>query len=370
MMDLKNNLLVSTFNDELQANIGASNQCLVMVNGKCSFELSNIPAGINIWDYSNVGDDMLESIVNTFDSAPKKRLNSATFIEFNKSLNLCDPLYIYFLADNNKVKSPVFHNFYLLKEGVEITIIEKHISSNIITEARKKDIISEWVIEANAKLNYYALEDTNKNPDFEINNKVIIQQLKNSYCSFFTFYWKDGITNNNLEVLLNEEFATCNLYSISILKNSAIVNHDVKMNHNSPNCESTQIFKGIFNGSSSGEFNSVVFVKKDAQQTSSMQQNNNIILSDYASVRSNPQLEIFADDVQCAHGSTVGQIDSDALFYLRSRGISQDVATSILLQGFLDDIVQEMNILEIKKPILMEIAKRLGLNDNFKTIDE
>lgn len=366
MTDLKNNLFIPAFNDELQATIEASDQCLVMVNGKCSFKLSNIPDGINVWDSSNLEGDMLESFVNTFESVPKKPLNSATFIEFNKSLNLYDPLYVYFLVNDNKVESPVVRNFFLLQEGVEITIIEKHISSDMITEASKKEMVSEWAIGANAKLNHYVIEDPNKSPDVEINNSIIIQQLKNSYCSFFTFYYEDGITNNKVEVLLSEEFATCNLYSISILNNSAIVNHDVKMNHNSPNCESTQIYKGIFNGSSSGEFNSVVFVKKDAQQTSSVQQNNNIILSDYVSVRSNPQLEIFADDVKCAHGSTIGQIDYNALFYLRSRGVGKELATSILLQGFLNDVVQEMNILEVKKPILMEIAKHLGLNDNFK----
>jgi len=203
MTDLKNNLFISAFNDELQAAIEASGQCLVIANGKCSFKLSNIPDGINVWDSSNLEGDMLESFANTFESVPKNPLNSATFIEFNKSLNLCDPLYVYFLVNDNKVESPVVRNFFLLQEGVEITIIEKHISSDMITEATKKEMVSEWAIGANAKLNHYVLEDPNKSPDVEINNSIIIQQLKNSYCSFFTFYLKDGITNNNLRVLLN-----------------------------------------------------------------------------------------------------------------------------------------------------------------------
>ena len=146
-----------------------------------------------------------------------------------------------------------------------------------------------------------------------------------------------------MHVLLEEEHAICNLYSISLLNKSNCVEHDIFIEHLKKNCQSQQVYKGVFGDSSRGRFDSLVLVHKDAQKTSAIQQNNNIILSEKSVVQSNPQLEIFADDVECAHGSTVGQIDDEALFYLRSRGVGQRAAYNILLNAFLYDVVDKIH---------------------------
>ena len=372
MMEFGRDLNMASLIDEMHTIVGGSSSYITILNGRCSFDLSSLPDGITIWDGINLDAQKFESLATNFelDSCVRENRNDCLFIEFEDSLKLSAPLYIYFLDHGKEDKTRTFYNFYLLKRGVEISIVEKKIDSKNLIKNKVNSSVSQWMIEKDVKLTHYSFLDSNKSDESRADRKTLIKQLKNSYSSFFTFYWGGGLTNNTVEVLLNDEFANCDLYSMSLLANTAIVNHDISMKHNFPGCRSSQIFKGIFDDSSCGSFNSTVFVKTDAQKTLSMQKNNNILLSDYCSVKSNPQLEIFADDVECAHGSTIGQIDSDALFYLQSRGLSKKTATGVLLQGFLNDVVEKINMPEIKKFVLHDVAECLDLSPNFKIIHE
>ena len=372
MMKLERDLNIACLIDEVRPIVETSSSYITILNGRCSFDLSSLPDGIKIWDGHNLDSQQLETLAANFelDSSIKDGRNDCLFIECEDSLKLSAPLYIYFVDHAREDEARTFYNFYLLKKGVEISIIEKKITSKNLIDNKVNDSISQWMIEKDVKLTHYNFLDSKKGDDCKANRKTLVKQLKNSYCSFFTFYWGGGLTNNAVDVLLDEEFANCNLYSMSLLTNTAIVNHDVSMKHNFPECRSAQVFKGVFDDSSSGSFNSTVFVKQDAQKTLSVQKNKSILLSEYSSVKSNPQLEIFADDVECAHGSTIGQIDSEALFYLQSRGLSAKTATSMLLQGFLNEIIQEINELEIKKFVLFEVGKCLDLSTNVKIAHE
>ncbi len=371
-MELQCDLNMAGLIEEVQPIVEASPAYITILNGHCCFDLSNLPDGVKIWDGSNLNSKKFESLATNFelDSHIKCSQNDCLFIEFEDSLKLSEPLYIYFLDHGKEGETQTFYNFYLLKKGVEISIVEKKINSKNLIENKVNNSISQWMIEKEVKLTHYSFLDANKNADYKANRKTLVKQLKDSHCSFFTFYWNSGLINNAAEVLLDDEFANCDLYSISLLKNTAVVNNGVSMKHNFPECKSTQIFKGIFDDSSCGGFDSTVFVKKDAQKTLSIQKNNNILLSDYSSVKSNPQLEIFADDVECAHGSTIGQIDSEALFYLQSRGLGKKTAASMLLRGFLNDIIEKIDDPEIKKHVLSEVNRCLNLSIKFKIIDE
>ena len=372
MMELGRDLNITSLVEEIRPIVDGSPSYITILNGRCSFDLSNLPDGVKVWDSTNLNSEQLENLISNFelDEPIKCDRNDCLFIEFEESLRLSTPLYIYFLEHGKEVETRTFYNFYLLKNGVEINIVEKKITPKNLIENKTNNSVSQWLIEKKAKLTHYSFLDSNKNANSKANRKTLVKQLKSSCCSFFTFYWDGGLTNNTTEVLLDGEFANCDLYSMSLLTGSAIVNHDVSMKHNVPDCKSAQVFKGIFNNSSCGGFNSTVFVKKDAQKTLSVQKNNNILLSDHSSVKSNPQLEIFADDVECAHGSTIGQIDSDMLFYLQSRGLDKDTAIGMLLQGFLNDIIEKINEPEIKKFVLFQISRCLDLSTKFKIIDE
>jgi len=137
------------------------------------------------------------------------------------------------------------------------------------------------------------------------------------------------------------------------------------VHHIEPNCESHQDYKGIFNDNSTGVFNGKVVVDKEAQKTNAFQSNNNILLSDKATINSKPQLEIFADDVKCSHGCTIGQLDESAMFYLRSRGIPTKEAKALLMYAFSNNVLDSVKIPEVKTRINKIIAEKLGVNLGF-----
>jgi Fe-S cluster assembly protein SufD len=137
------------------------------------------------------------------------------------------------------------------------------------------------------------------------------------------------------------------------------------VHHIEPNCESHQDYKGIFDDSATGVFNGKVVVEKEAQKTNAFQANNNILISDKSTINTKPQLEIFADDVKCSHGCTIGQLDEDALFYMKTRGIPEKEAKALLMYAFANNVLESVKIPEIKARINKLIANKLGVNIGF-----
>ena len=140
-----------------------------------------------------------------------------------------------------------------------------------------------------------------------------------------------------------------------------MVDHHTLVDHAVPNCLSNELYKGIFDNNSKGVFNGKVMVRPDAQKTNAFQSNNNLLLTNEASIDTKPQLEIYADDVACSHGCTIGQLDDEALFYLRSRGIPFKEAQAILMYAFSNDVLENIKIDELKEKINRIIAEKLGV---------
>jgi len=149
------------------------------------------------------------------------------------------------------------------------------------------------------------------------------------------------------------------------LQDQQHVDHYTLVHHASPNCESHQDYKGIFSQGSRGVFNGKIYVDQLAQKTNAFQQNNNLLLDDQATVNTKPQLEIFADDVKCSHGCTVGQLDEEALFYLQSRGIPKKEAKALMTYAFANNVLESVELPILKKRINKLIAEKLGVNLGF-----
>ena len=132
-----------------------------------------------------------------------------------------------------------------------------------------------------------------------------------------------------------------------------------------PHCNSNEIYKGVLTENSVGVFNGKIYVQPDAQKTNAFQKNNNLLLGDKSSVNSKPQLEIFADDVKCSHGCTVGQLDETALFYMQQRGIPKKEAKALLMYAFSNAVIESIKIPELKQRITKIIASKLGVNLGF-----
>jgi Fe-S cluster assembly protein SufD len=149
-------------------------------------------------------------------------------------------------------------------------------------------------------------------------------------------------------VVLDGEGSECNLNGLYLLDGKQHVDNHTEIEHCRPHTRSHELYKGILSGSARGVFNGKIFVHKDAQKTDARQTNKNLLLSENAVVNTKPQLEIYADDVKCSHGSTVGQLDRDALFYLRSRGIGMRDAQSLLSYAFASEVVGRINIAPLR----------------------
>jgi Fe-S cluster assembly protein SufD len=149
-----------------------------------------------------------------------------------------------------------------------------------------------------------------------------------------------GLIRNNLNIRLGDVNGTAYLNGLTVARFNQLVDHHTVVDHAMPHCYSNELYKNIIDDSAQGVFNGKIFVRKDAQKTNAFQSNKNLLLSDEASMNAKPQLEIFADDVKCSHGATTGQLDDEALFYLRARGIGEDAARALLNHAFAADVIE------------------------------
>src|SRR6185312_14529012 len=168
-----------------------------------------------------------------------------------------------------------------------------------------------------------------------------------------------GLIRNNINIVMEAEGNEAHLYGLYLLNGNTHVDNHTLVDNTKPNCFSNEFYKGILDDNSSGVFSGKIFVRPDAQKTNAYQSNKNILLSDDATINTKPQLEIFADDVKCSHGCTVGQLDENALFYLRARGIPKSEAQELLLQAFATDILEHITPKAIHHYVEQLISQRL-----------
>jgi Fe-S cluster assembly protein SufD len=170
------------------------------------------------------------------------------------------------------------------------------------------------------------------------------------------------MVRNNLNLVLDAEYCEAHLYGLYLQKGSSHVDNHTVVDNVKPNCFSNELYKGIMDEHSTAVFNGKIFVQPQAQKTNAYQSNKNILLSNAATVNAKPQLEIFADDVKCSHGCTVGQLNEEGLFYLQSRGIPENTARSLLLHAFAEDILEHIKPLAIRDYVDKLISERLAFN--------
>jgi len=288
--------------------------------------------------------------------------NEGAFIHIPKNKFVEKPIQIIHFSTGNEA-SLMFQprNIIVVDENSQVQIIERHQSlsenkvfTNSVTEiyADKKSIID-----------YYKIQ--NDNLQASLIDNTYVNQQRNSIFSMHTFSFGNELVRNNLNISQNDEFIETTIKGVTIIGNKQHIDHNTLIQHNKPNCNSHQDYKGIYDNKSTGVFNGKIIVEKQAQKTNAFQSNNNILLSDKATINAKPQLEIYADDVKCSHGCTVGQLDKNALFYLKSRGIPEKEATALLMYGFANNILESVKIPEIKTRINHIIANKLGVKIGF-----
>lgn len=253
-------------------------------------------------------------------------------------------------------------NLIVVGENAHVQIIERHQSlsgNEVLTNS-----VTEIFAEKRAYIDYYKIQ--NDVETASLIDNTFISQERDTVCRVHTFSFGGNLVRNNLNYYQKGENCDSTLKGITILEGKQHVDHNTLVHHISPNCESHQDYKGLFAESSTGVFNGKILVDKDAQKIDAYQQNDNILIDDKATINAKPQLEIFADDVKCSHGCTIGQFDDDALFYLRSRGIGLKEARALLMYAFANTVLESVKIPELKMRINKLIATKIGVSLGFE----
>lgn len=310
-------------------------------------------------------------IENYFNNVAEKdglsSLNTAfsqegAFIHVPKNKVVNKPIQIvHFSTGNESALMLQPRNLIVVDENSHVQIIERHQSltdNPVLTNS-----VTEIFANKRAIVDYYKIQNDNLNASL-IDN-TFVEQKQESFASVHTFSFGGKLIRNNLNYYQNGERIDSTLKGVTIIGEKQHVDHNTLVHHIEPNCESHQDYKGIFDDNATGVFNGKVVVEKEAQKTNAFQSNNNILVSDKATINTKPQLEIFADDVKCSHGCTIGQLDESALFYLKSRGIPEKEARGLLMFAFSNNVLSSVKIPELKQRITKLIALKLGVNIGF-----
>jgi len=228
----------------------------------------------------------------------------------------------------------------VLGKQAELNVIESVLPDNAENKAFVNSV-TEIALDAQAHFHHYDIQTGRANMRL-VQRTEATQQKHSNYSNYtFTFPGTD-IVRNTLNIHLDQDEIESHLYGLYFSSDKQLIDNHTAVHHKFPRCESNQLYKGVMAGNSKGVFNGKIYVYEDAQKTNAFQQSSNILLSDKATIDAKPQLEIFADDVKASHGTTVGQLDKEALFYLRSRGIGEHAAKNMMINAFSYDVTQKV----------------------------
>ena len=314
-------------------------------------------------------DKYKETIETYFNTIAKKddsltALNTAftkegAYIYIPKSVVAEKPIQI--LHFSTSEQGPMLlqpRSLIVAEENAQVQIFERH--QSLVPHQVLTNAVTEIFAAENAIVDYYKVQ--NDLDEASLIDNTYVAQKDKSHVSVHTFSFGGQLIRNNLNFYQKGEYIDSTMKGITIIGDRQHVDHYTLVDHAQPNCESHQDYKGIYADKSVGVFNGKIYVNQIAQKTNAFQKNNNILLDNTATINTKPQLEIFADDVKCSHGCTIGQLDEDALFYLRSRGIPKREAKGLLTYAFANNVLESVKIPALKLRINKLIAYKLGVS--------
>jgi Fe-S cluster assembly protein SufD len=242
-------------------------------------------------------------------------------------------------------------------ENSRATVIECYVGFE--DEVYFTNAVTEVVLGENAVLDHYKVQEESR----EAFHVAVMQVHQDRYSNFtsHSIALGGGLARNEVNAVLDTEGCECTLNGLYQAVDDQLIDNLTRIDHAKPHCASHELYKGILDGKGKGVFNGKIYVHPDAQKTDAKQTNQTLLLSDEATINTKPQLEIFADDVKCTHGATIGQLDEDAIFYLRSRGIGQEAARSLLTYAFANDIISRIKVEPIRAQLEQVLLARQHL---------
>lgn len=352
---------------------GLPQNLLVFVNGRFAKELSQVEShakGLVLESLANVlqrGDDLTNKYLGryaNFENEAFIALNTAfaddgAFIRVPRKTVLDEPIHLLNISDSSKM-SFLAHprHLILIGEGSQVQIIESY--HHLGNQAYFNNIVTEMVVEENAVVDHVRIQNESRQAYHVAAREV--QQAKGSVYSSISIDLGGALVRNNFNLRLQAEDCEGNLYGFYMAGGQQLVDNHTLIDHAMPHCNSKEHYKGILDDKAHGVFNGKVMVRPDAQKTNAYQSNQCLLLSNEAVVNAKPQLEIFADDVKCSHGAAIGQLDEDAAFYLRSRGIGAEEANAMLQHAYASEVLDHIKIAPVREQLDMLVT--LGFKED------
>jgi len=343
---------------------GINEIIVVLYNGIYQNEAAitnSLPAGVILTSFKNAvksHNDKLEKHIgkyvkqeNGFISLNTAFADDGVFIYIPDNATIQKPIHIININGGGKEILSQPRNIIIAGKNSSATIIESYNSAD--NETSFTNVITELFAGEGSRINFYKFQNENDRA-FNI-SRVQTEQKRNSVFTIYTVTTGGSLVRNDVNTLLNDEGCETHLFGLYLTDGSQHVDNHTLIDHAKPRCLSNELYKGVLNDTSHGVFNGKVYVRPDAQKTNAYQSNKNILLTKEASIDTKPQLEIYADDVRCTHGATVGQLDDESVFYFRSRGIPKDEAIKLLIHAFANDIFENIE----NEPLRGHIGKMI-----------
>lgn len=332
---------------------------IVFVNGHLSSELSSdLPEGLtieSIENATNIPSTELKVEGEIFNALNTAYLTGGLVISIAPKAIIEKTIQVTHILKGNEMISN-FRTIINCSAFAKANIIQGFFAED--ADNSFGNHITEVVVGENAFLTIDKVQYEAENT-FNITTEQV-EQAKDSTFTINTITLNGGLVRNNLNINVNGENCTTNLNGAYLLKEKQHVDNHSIVDHRVANCESNELYKGVMDDKSTAVFNGKVFVRKDAQKINAFQSNGNVLLSDDATVNSKPELEIYADDVKCSHGSTTGQLDEEAVFYLRARGLSERSARQLMVSAFVGDVIEKIENENVHNFIGRLLEKRFG----------
>jgi Fe-S cluster assembly protein SufD len=331
---------------------------LVFVDGRLREDLSSLlelPEGVVVTSLARAIEehaDELQAVLTlppadgrtVFADLNLAFLEDGAYVFVPESTRLEAPLHLVFRATGSGKTASHPHNVVLVERGGEATVVESYVGAE--GAVYFTNTASEIVAASGASVDSYKLQRESTEA-FHVGSHRFLQS-RGAALRSHSLSLGGRLARHDLHSLLDGEGADLTLNGLYVVSGSQHVDHHTVIDHKESHCTSRELYKGVLDDTSSGVFNGRIIVRRNAQKTSAQQANKNLLLSEDALVNSNPQLEIHADDVKCAHGATIGQLDKESLFYLRSRGIGLEEARAMLTRAFMADVSERIRVAAVR----------------------
>ncbi|NIR29494.1 MAG: Fe-S cluster assembly protein SufD [Gammaproteobacteria bacterium] len=343
---------------------------IAFVDGLRSSALSapgHLPAGVTVDSLARVLEDAPEAVephlaryadidAHAFTALNTAFIEDGVYIHVAPDTVVTDPIHVLFVSlseDDDIATHP--RNLIVCGENSQCAVIESYVSP--ASSVYFNNSVTEVSLGARARLDHYKLQQESTRA-FHVST-LQVHQARDSRFHSHSVSLGGALARNDINVLLHDEGAECLLNGLYVIGGRQHVDYHTRVDHAKANGTSREFYKGILDGRSRGVFNGRVYVHPNAQKSDAEQSNKNLLLSRDAEVDTKPQLEIFADDVKCSHGATVGQLDENMIYYLRSRGIAYEAARALLTYGFAQDIIERMPLAAARELLENLLVTRL-----------